>query len=176
MLITRIPRRAIMLAQVIKNSIIIILILLIVHFLIKNMLSTKRRSPIHQSTTVVKSTDLELVEKPFKASTEQLNDPTPLQVAPMSSISKEIEPKQPTVDELYEYIYEEKPPSELANQKPPSSEENPKDAKPSGSPALPPFHANEVIRQYDNEKTMNGGELFNGLNAYDHDFAPYERI
>lgn len=122
-----------MLSVVIKNAILIILIILIVHFLLKGVIAERSQPTL-------------IVSKPTVTS--------PV-VAPESEQKSEII-QEPMTDEIFSYVY--------------GGPAEPKITEPT-DPDGTGFHA--VIKEYTDEKPLNGGNLFNGLSAYDTDFNAY---
>lgn len=176
-----------MLSLVIKNAILIILIILIVHFLLKGMLDERKAPSVIQPQTSPAPSGSLGASAP---KTELTAEPMPLSMPLSSSLLENMSNPNPnpnsTKDDLFSYIYGGKDVSAPA-----SLEEREKDTEnekgkihespsPVGDEKEAPKDAGTshhmIIREYTNEKPLNGGNLFNGLSAFDAEFAPYASL
>lgn len=172
-----------MLSLVIKNAILIILIILIVHFLLKGMLD-ERRTPI---MPVIQAAQPQ--PSPSAPKTELSAEPMPLSAAHLlegmsnASVGSHKDGK----DDLFSYVYGGKDVSASASAYADAStslEEKEKvvpvkkssvgEEKEAPKDAGTAHHM--IIREYTDEKPLNGGNLFNGLSAFDAEFAPYASL
>ncbi len=184
-------------AIVIKNILLFVLIVLIGHFLVKNFLLDKEPSKIPVHALVVDSTETQKVVEEKHATRDATEpsiskpdvEPEGLDKA-KAELLKFVDEEEAGAfnaakeDNLNKYFKEtSKVPTDDCKSKiqpsqfPLSTTCNPDiqvidTAMKTETPRKPTQCTNLtknvlVLNEYDNENTMNGGELFNGLNAFD---------
>jgi hypothetical protein len=154
-----------MLATGIKNCVLFILIILILHFLIKNSLLDKNRE--HLVSTTQQAAKEDTIEQHESKDNDKDND-----------------------KELFKYVMEETEPSKFFE---PQANDNFETASPVACDAKvimntstfeetkkkshsPKNQQNNflTIHEYEKESGLNGGNLFDGLSGYDENYSNYE--
>lgn len=144
-----------MLSIAVKNSLLVILIILILHFMLKNHL-------LEQNAIISKTLTLE--------GTSKIRPTTPRKEEGIESLQLTADPakaKYNKEEELYKFVFETD-----AKQCDPPSHEPPvvdkgtlQKPKPISKQAL--NQTNLVVNEYENESALNGGNLFGALSGYD---------
>lgn len=159
-----------MLSTAIKNTILIILIIFIIHFIIKNHLASSKAAHISADSKVSLTTQKsnEGFESPVENSTDSI-----INYAKDPSLNDE--------EELLKYVLANKN-TEFASSLPSCPEVKTdipsidilttKKSKPVVDSQA--FNQMMFIGSYDDEKSMNGGEVFGGLHGFDESTLPYE--
>lgn len=169
-----------MLSLVIKNAILIILIILIVHFLLKGMLDERKGPSMIQPQAQAQAQTQTQAQTQVQPAAPSLFSAEPMPIS--SNLLEGMTSNNGTKDDLFSYIYGGKDVSASVSA---SFEEKEKEkdipkASSLGDEKEPPKDAGTVhhmiIREYTDEKPLNGGNLFNGLSAFDAEFAPYASL
>lgn len=159
-----------MLSIAVKNSLLVVLIILILHFMLKNYLIERDRQTFTNSPvkTVVH--------------TEESATPIPSQIGESKSAEISFEPENPVkdADELYKFVFDDDP-IELASNlgkmsslgsaacdAPKQHIPDPATMKAAKNPQKQAINNNFlVLNEYDNESALNGGNIFGNLSGYD---------
>jgi hypothetical protein len=164
----------------IKNTILMVLIILIFHFLIKNYLIEKSvEATFHDTTTKstgsVSDVSLQLVSKE-----EPIKPPAPLPLEikdkivvenmmnsvildPLPSAVKKLDQHE---DDLLKFVFgnDAKPSAAVSMLNDVVTIEEQTSNDPSESSGVKNF---SIIKQYDNENIMNGGSIFQGIQGFE---------
>lgn len=167
-----------MLSVAVKNAILVILIVLILHFLLKNYLLERRTGPNDKPAPM----------ESFESSPAYVPVTTQKPVASQSLPTPVNETDTKVTDsasELFKFVFDDSSilqsyesseckPSSLSSVPEPSS------VKPSKQPEKQTINFdNLVLNEYDNESVLNGGNIFNSLKGFDSlagDYMAYEPI
>lgn len=174
-----------MLSLALKNGIIMILIILILHFLIKNYLVDHRPQPQQQPQPFATSSKPAIME----AITEPIVD---MHIDFSSDVSKDVEPQNKASpqtdidsDDLLNYV------KSLTEGDPPKLVDDSCEIKldpgytnssiKRGNPVKDPSGVVSqyyTINEYDDENVMNGGRIFSNIEGYEHNdmFCSFENL
>lgn len=166
-----------MLSLAIKNTILMVLIILIFHFLIKNYLLEQDYVPTQKKTAdapIQTAPEVKLesvttnpaVEKAVTPVIEKLTDSKPMPIKSNLTTSAD--------DELLKFVFGQEDTATVpVESKPSFKKSTPLSQLPTGAPSSSsnPDVDNggasfTVIKQYENENIMNGGDLFKGIQGY----------
>ena len=159
-----------MLSIAVKNALLIILIILIFHFLIKNYLLDNTKAHFTQQEAQESKTQvpLQYLDAPSCASQSPIPEALPM---PTESLKVDKEA------ELFKFVFEDppatcSPPLESSYQPEAGSIKKPKTA----TGETPVTHDQMFINEYDNESVLNGGSLFGGLSGFDSMAGNYSSL
>lgn len=147
----------IMLSVAIKNVVLVVLIVLIIHFLLKNHLLDQ----VHKEAFILD-----------KTTPPQANEPCPFPTPLLETMKGDEHASKKTkdADELYKFVFDDIPKTESCNAQntelPMVIEQG--TVKPSKRPNKPSLdYDNEILNEYDDESALNGGNYFDSLKGYD---------
>jgi len=149
-----------MLSCALKNSILLILIVLIIHFLIKNHLYEFNMESYDEKTKPIRNKLESVVEA--AATIEKYEQP----VNQVESVIKKQD------DDLYKFVFEDMVPKSTSvavedNCKIPIGNVDAPKMVPTSGPLKQDFDKYMMINEYSDENIMNGGELFQGIKGMD---------
>ena len=148
-----------MLSLAIKNAILVTLIILIIHFLFKNIIIERQEEPYHIHTD----------------KTEKEKEPEPIITKPIPEpLPKETFTAPPILlknneEELYKYLFQEEVLKPIEKPKLDSESTSLETRK-----AEADEFDNMIIGKYDGESVMNGGVLMNGISGVNNFSMLYE--
>lgn len=149
-----------MLSIAVKNAILVVLIVLIAHFLLKNYLYEKSAHAPHTPPTL-----------PPKPETERFADEsTSSQVTelPAELNGQTGQTVKSEADELYKFVFNDETPGQCAPPQPALYVPEPATLKAAKEPTKQSLNQeNLVLNEYENESVLNGGALFGALSAFD---------
>lgn len=164
-----------MLSIAIKNSLLIILIILILHFMLKNyMLETR---PQRKAQVAVEPKPEPFVEAQVPSPSElPSSEKRPLESAAPAPVQPvELESMKIEEDELYKFVFNEECKIDDSTFLP-----EPATIKLAKQPKDDAMNFDTMIlSEYENENTMNGGTLFGSLSGFDsmaNDYVPYHAL
>jgi hypothetical protein len=167
-----------MLSLAVKNAILVTLIILILHFMIKNYIVEMPVPRPLQPVSEVKQDNV--TNEHFTDTQIKPIEPIPQpKSAPDLIDKKDALEKKAKEDELYKFVFDD---SEITSCSPPLKE-TPYVPEPSSikAPKEPCKSSNlnfdnMFINEYDNESSLNGGTFFGGLSGYEitsNDYVSY---
>lgn len=174
-----------MLSLAIKNTILVVVIILIIHFLFKNVIFDMKNTPQATKEGFKENIkDKEDIPKPHEHILPKMSP------APIKRVSFNVEPftsekPNPNAEkELFNYLFEEPPMSGTTN----SCQESikmtsvPKESvlkRPvSVNPEEEEYDESErlIIGKYDSEDVMNGGTLMEGISGFEAFSSTYSKL
>lgn len=164
-----------MLSIAIKHAILVTLIILIIHFMIKNYLLEKQANErFNQDPQPLTPLTLQPTSLPSQ------NSQLPLEQQPLTPPTQKQQTKT-TEDELYNFVFQVNNTTNACSPLPkqvPNPEEG--TLKASKETIVQPINStHQFINEYENENALNGGSLNGGLKGFDNSegaFFAYEPI
>ena len=170
-----------MLSIAVKNAILVILIVLILHFLLKNyLLERSGQSSLNKSLESFGGSVSKDPLQPAPLSAPMTQDIESVS-APLATESK----SNDAASELFKCVFDDSsvlqtPESPQCKPQSLSSVPEPSSIKPAKQPEKQTINFdNLVLNEYDNESELNGGNIFNSLKGFDSlagDYMAYEPI
>lgn len=179
----------------VKNSILLFLIIMCLHFLIKNTIAETTEgfsgsecaanaappAPAPTESVLLPSSVLRaapLLKEDVMIESEKVCATSSIKECPAVS---EMPVLKNDEDDLYQYVFGESLESKTECSAPKSDKStslaaSPKQQKAPCSEGFGDISGNMIIGTYKNEKALNGGEMFNGLLGYDGGDSMYEEL
>lgn len=158
------------LGLVIKNAFLMVLIIWILHFLLKNVLMGQKQPDAEKASETLE------IASPLPRASMEADEDAEAKAKPDAPIPAPLSTDDRTSDDLYDFIFRSD--SSSASVSAPAKAK-PQDHEPdSADPtlALSKRSNRHWVKEYQGEKLLNGGELCQGLNPYDQDFSPYDTL